>query len=120
MGMFNTICADVLCPETKKISKDTEIQIKWQSRGSRILKVYHKGDLLEDIEDEYNNNWIRTDYICKACSKYTKGHKEMQYIKVDDQKRHYVFIRIESARICEIITEEEFTQRGIEAFVDYW
>ncbi|MCK4603624.1 MAG: hypothetical protein KAU41_02865 [Deltaproteobacteria bacterium] len=37
MGMFNTIVADIPCPETGKLSKDTEI--KWQDRDARVLDV---------------------------------------------------------------------------------
>ncbi|MEW6618715.1 MAG: hypothetical protein AB1422_05125 [bacterium] len=118
--MFNSIYADLLCPDKQEISKDTEIQIKWQKPESRSLNIYHLGDILEEIENEYNNNWIRRDYICNTCSKHTKGYKGRPYIKVDDQKRHYVFIRIEKARICDILTEEEFRQKGIKEFVDYW
>jgi len=120
MGMFNSIYADLLCPEKKEVSKETEIQIKWQHPRSRTLKVYHQGDILEDIEEEYNNTWIRTDYICNVCSQHTRGHKGIPYIKVEDQQRHYVFIRIEHARICEILTEELFTQKGVETFIEYW
>jgi hypothetical protein len=43
MGMFNTIVADIPCPETGKLSKDTEIQIKWQDRDARVLDVYRTG-----------------------------------------------------------------------------
>ncbi|MFH1288963.1 MAG: hypothetical protein ABII25_09770 [bacterium] len=120
MGMFNSIYADLLCPDKRKISKDVEIQIKWQKYEARILAVYHLGDILEDIEDEYDNNWIRTDYICNICSKYTNGHKGTTYIKTEDQKRHYVFIEIENARICKILTEEEFPKQGVKTFVNYW
>ncbi len=30
MGMFNSIYADLRCPEKQEIGKDAEIQIKWQ------------------------------------------------------------------------------------------
>jgi hypothetical protein len=120
MGMFNSIYADLLCPEQQEISRDTEIQIKWQHPRSRTLNVYHQGDILEDLEDEYNNTWIRTDYICHVCSRHTTGHHGIAYIKVEDQQRHHVFIRIENAMICEILTEEEFLQKGITTFVEDW
>ena len=54
MGMFNSIYADLLCPEKKEISKDSEIQIKWQKHEARTLDIYHLGDMLEEIEDEYD------------------------------------------------------------------
>jgi len=31
----------------------------------------------------------------------------------------YIFVKIVEAEICEILTEKEFKQRGIEKFVDY-
>ena len=120
MGMFNSIYADLLCPKAEDISKDTEIQIKWQHPRSRTLEVYHQGDVLEDLEEEYNNTWIRTDYICNVCSRHTTGRHGRPYIKVEDQQRHYVFIRIEEARICEIVTQAEFVQKGVETYVEYW
>ena len=120
MGMFNSIFADLMCPKKRKLSRDTEIQIKWQDYKVRNLTTYHVGDVLEEIENEYNNTWIRTDYICNVCSKFTTGKDGMRYIKTEDQSRHYVFIRIEEGRICEILTEEEFKKTGVKQFVKYW
>ena len=120
MGMFNSILADLLCPVGKKVSKDSEIQIKWQVQDARVLSVYRLGDVLGDIEQEYNNTWIRTDYICSVCSKYTSGRGGVQFIKTDDQSRHYVFLRIDDGKICKILTEGEFNELGIDRFVNYW
>ena len=119
MGIFNSIHADLLCPETKTISANTEIQIKWQAWESRSLDVYHLGDHLDDILDEYNNAWIRTDYICNECSPHLGKYKGVPFIRTDDQKRHYVFVHIENANICEILTENEFVKQNVETFVDY-
>ncbi len=118
--MFNSIFTGLLCPVEKKVSKDTEIQIKWQTREARVLSVYHLGDVLDDIEHEYNNAWIRTDYICNVCSKYTAGRDGVRYIRTDDQRRHYVFVRIDDGKICKILTEEEFKELGVDQFVNYW
>lgn len=120
MGMFNSIYADMLCPNKKQISKETEIQIKWQKREARTLAVYHLDDILEGIEAEYDNNWIRTDYICNVCSKYTSGRRGLKYIKTEDQSRHFVFVKIENGRICQILTEQEFNKTGVKSFVNYW
>lgn len=120
MGMFNSIYADLLCFDKNEISKDTEIQIKWQKYEARTLAVYHLGDTLEDVEEEYDNKWIRTDYICKICSKYTDSRNGIRYIKTENQKRHFVFIRIANVQIREILTEEEFRKRGVQEFVNYW
>jgi len=67
MGMFNSLIVDLMCPVKREVSKNTEIQIKWQKPEARVLAVYHLGDRLEEIQEEYDNNWIRTDYICNVC-----------------------------------------------------
>lgn len=118
MGMFNSIYADILCSVKNKINKNTEIQIKWQEYEARILDHYHVGDILENIEEEYNNTWIRTDYICEACSKHTKG-REFSYIKTEDQKRHFLFVNIKQGQIKEILIAKEFKKLGIKKFVRY-
>ncbi len=108
MGLFNSIFTDLYCPTKGRMSKNTEIQIKWQDPKFRGISSYHVGDVLEEIEDEYNDTWIRTDFICNVCSKLTKGWKGMEYIKSEDQSRHIIFVRIENSKICEIISKEEF------------
>jgi len=118
MGMFNVIYADLLCPVKKEISKNTQIQIKWQKREVRVLNVYHKGDFLEDIEEEWDNNWIRTDYICNVCSKQSR-YKDDFYIKVEDQQRHLIFVNLEQGWIKEILPENEFKRLGIDRFIEY-
>ena len=73
----------------------------------------------EEIEEEYDNTWIRTDYICKVCSKYTRGYDGTPYIKATDQKQHPVFVQIENGRIRDILGEETFEKQGMKSFVDY-
>lgn len=119
MGLFNSIFANLYCPTRDELSKDTEIQIKWQNPKARGMTSYSVGDVLDEIEDEYNNTWIRTDFICNACSKFTKGLKGMKYIRTEDQSRHIVFVRIEDSKICEVASEIEFSARGVKDFVDY-
>ena len=118
MGMFNSIYADILCPVENRISKNTEIQIKWQIKKARLLNHYRQGDYLEDLEDEFNNNWIRTEYICEACSKHSL-YKEWPFIKVEDQKWHFVFVNIRQGRIEQILTVEEFQKTDVKDFVIY-
>jgi hypothetical protein len=118
MGMFNSIIADLCCPTRQEVARDTEIQIKWQIHEARALNVYHVRDVLEDIEAEYDNTWIRTDYICRVCSKHTIGKNGIAYIKALDQQRHPVFVRVDHGGICEVLTEEEFTKLGVADYVD--
>ena len=109
----------IFCPIKKEFSKNTEVQIKRQDYSVRALIHYRIGDVLEEIEDEYDNTWIRTDFICNVCSKHTKGWKGMEYIKTEDQSRHKIFIKIEDGKICEILSKEEFSKIGVKDFVDY-
>ena len=118
MGMFNSIYADILCPIKNTISKNTEMQIKWQKKEARILEHYHLGDYLEDLEEEFNNNWIRTEYICEACSKHTP-YKEWIFIKTEDQKWQFVFVNVQQGRIEQILTAEEFRKIDVKNFVIY-
>ncbi len=120
MGLFNSIFADLYCPKTGRMSMNTEIQIKWQDPRVRGASSYHVGDILEEVEDEYNNTWIRTDFICNVCSRFTRGWKGIEYIKSDDQSRHVIFVRLESGKICEILSEEDFYKIGVRTFVDYF
>ncbi len=57
MGVFNSIMADLRCPTRGEVSRDTEIQIKWQAPAVRALSVYRLGDVLDDIELHYDNTW---------------------------------------------------------------
>ena len=119
MGMFNSIYADLRCPTKQEVGSDIEIQIKWQTRESRVLAVYRLGDVLEDLEPEFDNTWIRTDYICPVCSQHTIGKHGIRYIKTEDQRWHLVFVRTEKGKICEILTEDEFEKTGVTNFVQY-
>ena len=56
----------------QEVANDTEIQIKWQAREARALTVYHLGDVLDDIEAEYNDRWIRTDYSNEGRNNFPK------------------------------------------------
>ena len=118
MGMFNSIYADLTCPAAGEMSKNTEIQIKWQDRGALTLAVYRRGDTLPDLLSEYDNTWVRTDYICRACSPKTIAHDKTGYIRTNDQQWHIVFVHIEDERIHQILTELEFGAMGVNDFLD--
>ena len=118
MGMFNTIFADTRCPDTGEISKHTEIQIKWQARKSRILDAYYIGDFMPDLLSEYDNTWIRTDYICNACSPKTIARSGTPFIRSADQHRHIEFVEVKEGKVCRILPEPEFECLGIKPFTD--
>lgn len=118
MGLFNSIISDLYCPVKDEISRNTEIQIKWQHPSVRGMSLYHVGDVLEEIEDKYNDTSVRTDFICNVCSKFTRGSKGTEYIKTDDQSRHKIFVRIENGEICQILSEDDFNETCILDFSD--
>lgn len=118
MGMFNSILVDLRCPATQEVARDAEIQIKWQARAARALSVYHPGDVLVEIDAEYDNTWIRTDYVCPVCSRHRTGKEGFSYITTEDQQRHPVFVRIDQGRIGKVLTEDEFHKLGVADFVN--
>ena len=117
MGMFNSISADLICPITGWLSRGTEIQIKWQDRDARQLETYRLGDTLDQLDLDYDNTWVRTDYICNSCSPKTVGYKGMEFIRSNDQHRHPVFVQIEQGKIRQILTEAEFQAQGENTFI---
>ncbi len=119
MGMFNSIFADLTCAKRNKTSIHTEIQIKWQDHDVRCLTNYVLGDILEEIEPEFNNTWIRTDFICNVCSIMKKSKSGENFISIDGQRRHFVYILINEGKIREILTHKEFKKRNVEKFVIY-
>jgi len=107
MGMFNSIIADLPCVANKLTARG-EIQIKWQSPEMRSGEAFYLGDTMDGIMPEYDNVWIKTDFICEACSPRTKARDDTSFIKVMDQHRHIIFLRIENGRILQIISEDDF------------
>jgi hypothetical protein len=115
MGMFDIINAKLECLEKKEIN-EREIQIKW--RDFRLLEHFKTGDKIEELWLQYNNTWIRANYLCDSCSKKTKG-KNFDYIKTEDQKWHYCFVKIENKKIASVLAEKEFLKLGIENYIRY-
>lgn len=113
--MFDIINAKLECPD-KKESKEREIQIKW--REVRLLEHFKIGDKIKEIFSQYDNNWIKTNYLCGSCSKKTEG-KFGPYIKIDNQKRHYCFIEMEKSAIKSVLSKKDFKKLGIEHYVIY-
>lgn len=115
VGLFNSIIADLPC-ETKAIVARGEIQIKWQTPEKRASDVYYPGEALVGLMQAYDNVWIKTDFVCEACSPRTKARDGTSFIKVMDQQRHVIFVHIEDGRIVEIISKKEFVDRNVENF----
>ena len=85
MGMFNSIIADLPCVQRNETASG-EIQIKWQLPEKRSGDAYYLGDTLDGIMPEYDNVWIKTDFVCEVCSARTKAHDGTSFIKVMDQQ----------------------------------
>ena len=113
--MFDTINAKLECPKTKEVA-EREIQIKW--REIRLLDHFKVGDTIEEIISKYDNTLIRADYLCNSCSKSTKG-KFGPYIKTEDQKWHYCFIKMEKGKIKSALSEKDFKKQGIKNYIIY-
>ncbi|MEQ1828177.1 MAG: hypothetical protein ABL921_19615 [Pirellula sp.] len=112
MGMFNSIIANLPC-SNGQAAADGMIQIKWQLPEKRSGEAYYMGDTLDGIMPEYDNVWIKTDFICEFCSRRTPARDGTSFIKVMDQQRHIIFVRIENGRIRQIISEDEFKTLNI-------
>ncbi len=115
MGMFNSIMAELHCVAKEEAARG-EIQIKWQSPANRSGEVFYLGDTLDGIMPEYDNVWVQTDFVCEACSPRTKARDGTSFIKVMDQQRHIIFVRIENGRILQIIGEDDFKALNIAAY----
>ena len=119
MGMFNSIHADLICPVTGRLLPRTEIQIKWQEHDHHWLGVYKPGDTLEGLEPQFDNTWVKTEFICDACSRHEKGRKGQPYIPTQGQVWHAVFVEIRDCRICRVLNEKQFAETGMTEFATY-
>jgi hypothetical protein len=66
MGLFNSIIVDLTCPVTDEVSKDNEIQIKWQSVDTRGLQTYRLGDTLDNGKcpvETNENSWNERRFL---------------------------------------------------------
>ena len=113
MGMFDTIAATLECPVNRE-SKERQILIKW--REQRQLEVFRQGNSIDGIMPGYDDAWVRTDYICESCSHMTPG-KHGNFVKVEDQIRHYCYIRVEKGVVVHVLSGDEFSKLGIEDYV---
>lgn len=115
MGLVDILHEKIRCPVTGK-ELDEKIYNKWRKDRTEMTS-FHVGDFVEGLEKEYQNNWIKTDYICHACSKLTHG-KYGKFVKTDDQVRHPCYVLIENNVIKEVLNEEEFLQKGATEFYE--
>ncbi len=113
--MFDLIDIKLRCPDTRE-KLEHKVLIKW--RENRSFEHFKIGSEIKDLISEYNNVWIKTDYICESCSKKTKNKKYEKIIKIEDQKRHCCFIKIENQRIIKILPEKDFYKLGIKNYME--
>ncbi len=86
MGLFNSIIADLPCIHRNE-TESGEIQIKWQVPDKRTGDAFYLGDTLDGIMPEYDNVWIKKDFVCEVCSTRTKARNGTSFIKamnIDD------------------------------------
>ncbi len=85
-------------------------------QDQRTGDAFYLGDTLEGIMPEYDNVWIKTDFICEVCSTRTKARDGTSFLKVMDQSRHVIFVRIENGSIEQIVSEVEFKAMNIDDY----
>ncbi len=115
MGMFDLIDAKLKCSVIKK-TLEHKIYVKW--RENRSFEHFKIGDKIKDLISEYNNIWIKTDYICESCSKKTKSKNYGDYVKVEDQKRHDCFIKIKNKQLKQILNAGEFYKLDVKRYIN--
>lgn len=120
MGMFNIIHTDLTCPVTGKLLPGTQLQIKWQEHKQLWLGVYKLGDTLEGLEPKFDNTWVKTEFICDACSRHETSRQGKPYIPTAGQVWHVVYVQMIGKRICRILNEKQFAETGVTEFVTYW
>ena len=86
------------------------------------VKGWGKADVTSAAIAAYlNNTWVRTDYICNACSPKTTGYKGVPYIRSDDQRWHIAFVEIKNGRVCRVFSKTEFQEFEVSEFTnDVW
>ncbi len=98
MGNYDSIFHQLKCPVNEKV-EEREIQVKW---AGCMLDDYKVGDEipLSDILSG-EDIWIKNSYVCSNCP--------------DQQPAifHPAYIHLEKSRIVEILSEEEFSKKGL-------
>lgn len=105
MGLFDTINANLTCPETRKTAV-VDIQIKWQDMPG--LNYHTIGDRLPYVAK--GRYWVRKDYLCDTCStrqSRAKGEKRAEGAYFF----HDAYIHLTNSTIAEVLSEEEFFSR---------
>ena len=113
MGMFNSIYADMRCPVTGLVTKDAELQIKWQEKSSRLLEEYRIGSSLAGLPERYRDAWIQDKYFCDFCLKKTAAGDEVER----RSGWHCFFVRMEHGKIIDVLDEETFPKSSVTKFI---
>lgn len=132
MGVYDTIKCELKCPVTNEIDTE-EIQIKF--RGHESLKEFKIGDNLE-FGENMSNLWIKETYPCSYCkvlmdTKYPDwrvfpplggvSYRPSKHDGYDGPKLeeyfHSAYINLKKGVINEVISENDFRERGLEDFL---
>jgi hypothetical protein len=78
MGMFDTIIAEIECPECRQ-TKEREIQTK---RGPCLMETYHLGDTIEPFF--FGDYWFEEEWYCGDCQR--RAREKDENAKIDWRK----------------------------------
>lgn len=104
MGSYDSIYADVKCPETG-IKQNIEFQFKF---GENMLKSYHVGDEMPLDFDPIGNFLLKEVYDCKICTQKNNPETPLYKVSYDNRIRHVALIHMVNKKITEVLNEEEF------------
>lgn len=132
MGLYDIIRHELECPVTHGISI-REIQIKLNPLP--YLHEFKVGDKLE-FGENMSDLWIRDRYVCKFCEglmdeKYSGWRVILEGGGVlypgkegcpngrpkFEEYSHHVFINLKNGVISDIVSEDEFRNRGLRDFL---
>lgn len=100
MGMFDTIMAELECPDCKQI-EEREIQTK---RGPSLMENYYVGDTIEPFF--FGDFWFEEEWYCKDC--HRKARETDQDAKM---VWHKSYVHCINGLILEVSTERKEDQK---------
>ena len=100
MGMFDTIIAELECPDCKQIN-EREIQTK---RGECVMETYYVGDTIEPFY--FGDYWFDEEWYCRDCCRMAREKEEKAKIVW-----HKSYIHCLNGLIIEVCAERKEDQK---------
>jgi len=72
------------------------------------------------MQPGFDNTWVKTGFICEACSRHETGWQGKPYIPTAGQVWHPVYVEMREGRICRIVNQQEFVAVGLKEFATDW